>query len=123
MLGSERLWILLLALTAFLAGGAGGILMGRRMAPRVEVGPFADFEARFVETFSLDEEKRRDLHYILDRYHAEVEAEESEQVALLEDKLGQIGAKWRDRIRTWILSPEERDVFDRLVAATPSPTN
>ena len=123
MLGSERLWILLLALTAFLAGGAGGLLVGRRMAPSPQVGPFADFEARFADTFSLNEEERRDLHYILDRYHAEVESAEADLVVLLEGKLEQIGMKCRERIRTWVLSPDEREVFDRLVAAAPSPSN
>ncbi|MFT5290128.1 MAG: hypothetical protein ACI8QS_001968 [Planctomycetota bacterium] len=116
MLRSERFWILLLALTAFLAGGAGGVVMGRQMAPTVEIGPFADFEALFTARFSLDEQEQRDLRYILGRYHAEVEALEAKQVALREDELAQIGATWRERIRTWVLSPEERDIFDQLVA-------
>ena len=121
MLSSERLWILLLALTAFLAGGAGGVLVGRQMAPVVERGPFADFEERFATTFSLDDTERRDLRYILDRYHADVEALEASRAAELEDQLAEIGARWRDRIRNWVLSPEERRTFDRLVAGLEPP--
>ena len=85
------------------AGGAGGVLVGRQMAPVVERGPFADFEERFATTFSLDDTERRDLRYILDRYHAEVEAEEAGQASTIQAELEQIGAKWRERIRAWIL--------------------
>lgn len=116
MLQSERLWILLLALTAFLAGAAGGILVGRQMAPTVEAGHFSDFEVRFASAFSLDDQARRDLRYILDRYHAEVEALEAGEAWRLADELEEIGLRWRERIRTWILSPDQRADFDRLVA-------
>ena len=119
MLQSERLWILLLALTAFLAGGAGGILVGRELAPVVERGPFADYENLLSDSFSLDEAARRDLRYILERYHAEVEACEADRAALFEDELEEIGARWRERIRTWILTPDQRQTFDRLIAGQP----
>ena len=57
-MSSTRLWILVLALTSFLAGSAAGLLLGRRLAPpAVERGPFSDYAALLVTRFDLEPER------------------------------------------------------------------
>jgi len=113
-MSSERLWILVLAAVSFLAGAAGGILYAVQLDPPRSSGPFAAYEEAFAEVFDLDRRRARDLHAVLDRYHGDLEELKARAVRDLEPELVQLGHTCRERIRKYVLAPDELDEFDRL---------
>lgn len=117
MIGSERFWIVLLALVAFLAGAAAGVLWAIDRAPVRERLPLDGYEDRLALEFGLDPEQRQDLRTILNLYHADIEDLKVRQMGGAEADLVKLGLTCRDRIRKWVLSPEERARFDRLTAS------
>lgn len=120
-MSSTRLWILVLALTSFLAGSAAGLLLGRRLAPpAVERGPFSDYAALLVARFDLEPERALRLRAVLELYHRDLEELKSRHVAEAEPDLIRLGEACRQRIRDYVLPPESQAAFD-VEAAAPSP--
>lgn len=117
---SERLWIVILALTAFCAGLAAGVLLGLRQRPAIEPGPFAAYEARMRETFDLDDERMRHLRAILESYEDEIESLKESKIAELEDKLETEGIEHRELVRTWVVPEHRRQEFDLWVGGLPA---
>lgn len=117
---SERLWILILALTSFCAGLAGGVLLGLGRAPAAETGPFLAYETRMREAFGLDEERMRHLRYILDRYQDKIEGLKERNIAALDDELVEEGETHRELIRTWVVPEHRRQEFDLWVEGLPA---
>jgi hypothetical protein len=117
---SERLWMLILALTSFCAGLAAGVLIGLVRQPAGEPGPFAAYEARMREVFDLDAERSRHLRYILDRYADKIESLKERNIAALEDELINEGQTHRDLIRKWVVPAERRQEFDLWVEGLPA---
>ncbi len=115
-MNSERLWILVLALVCFLAGLAGGLLAADRIRPHAPTGPFAGYVASFADTFDLDEERTRDLRFLMDRYHRDIEDLKARHVQGMEDELIQLGDICRDRIKTYVLPVDRHDEYDLLAA-------
>ncbi len=112
-MSSARLWILILALTSFLAGAAGGVLGARRFAPPApDPGPFADYWELMVETYDLPPDRARNLRAILSLYHDDLEELKSRQVESLEPELVRIGLTCRRRISDRVLTEAQRDQFD-----------
>lgn len=110
-----RLWILLLVVTSFLAGGAGGVLLGLSMRPPAETpGAFADYEALLVERFDLSEERARGLRVVLDQYQRRVERLKARNDAELEPELAKLGLTFRSVVRDTVLPPDRREEFSRL---------
>ena len=54
-MNNVRLWVVLLALTSFLAGLSSGLFVAaREREPQRSQGPFDDYRTAFVERFQLD---------------------------------------------------------------------
>jgi len=117
-MSSARLWILLLALTSFLAGSAGGLLAGMRLArPAPERGAFSDYAALLVERFDLERDRERRLKAVLELYHRDLEELKSRHVAEAEPELIRLGEACRQRIRDYVLPPESQASFDAQAQA------
>ena len=119
-MNSERLWILILAATAFCAGLAGGVLITFGRHPAQEPGPFHAYEQRLIETFELDPERTRNLRYILESYHDEIETLKEKSVAALEPELVKQGLRHRELIRTWVVPEHRRQEYDLWVGGLPA---
>ncbi len=117
---SERLWVLILAATAFCAGIAGGVLLSLHWRAEREPGRFQNYEQRMVETFGLDEEHARYLRYILESYDDEIEALKERSVAALDPELVKQGLRHRELIRTWVVPEHRRQEFDLWVGGFPA---
>jgi hypothetical protein len=113
-MSSTRLWIVLLAVTSFLAGLAGGILTGTRIAPRsVERGPYDDYAEMLVRSYDVAPERERHLRAFLEQYHRDLEELKARHVAGAEAELVRLGEICRQRIREYVLTEEGRAAFDR----------
>ena len=120
MIRSERLWVCHLTGVSFLAGTAAGILWTLDRAPLREAPPFHGYEERLSRAFDLDPEQRLDLRTILNLYHAGVEELKVRQMGGVEPDLVKLGLTCRDRIKKWVLRPDERARFDELSGARAS---
>lgn len=117
---SERFWVVVLALTAFCAGLAGGVLLSFRRATGQEAGPFGAYEQRMIAAFDLDDERVNSLRYILRKYQEKIEALKESNIAALDDELVKIGRAHRELIRTWVVPEHERQEFDLWVGGLPA---
>jgi hypothetical protein len=122
-----RLWVSILALTAFLAGLACGPLIMAWLFPQeraLSSGPFADYERMLVNTFQLETERREPLHAILDQYRRDLESIKDRHMAdymsAMESELTDLGRAYREEIRDSVLPPDRRGEFDRLVMGLPA---
>ncbi len=115
-MNSVRLWILLLAVVSFLAGGAGGFLFGLEM-PRSDPVPFAAFAEPFADEFDLDSRERRILRMAMREYDLGLDELKSRIVAdeLAEDLI-RLGLECRAHIRDYVLPPDRLEEFDTRVA-------
>jgi hypothetical protein len=127
---SLRLWVSILALTAFLAGLACGPLVTAWLFPPARAaasGPFADYERLLVQKFSLAPERREPLHVILDQYRRDIEGIKDQHMAdymtSMEPALREKGLQCREEIRDKVLPESERPEFDRLVSGLPLPNH
>ena len=115
---SERLWVLLLGLTLFGAGFAGGMLYALRRAP--ETRPFAAYEAQMTEAFGLDEERVRNLRYILQHYQEEIEALKERNLAALDPELVKLGLEHRNLVRERVVPEHYLQQFDLWAGGLPA---
>jgi hypothetical protein len=117
MTGNLRVWIALLVVTSFLAGLAGGTLLGLRIGPEpAERGPFADYEGLLQQRFELSPERSRGLHAVLDQYQRQIENLKNRNAAALEPELARLGLTFRTVVRDTVLPPDRREEFQRLSA-------
>jgi hypothetical protein len=114
-MSSTRFWIVLLAVTSFLAGMAGGVLAGIHVAPKaVERGPYDDYAAILAATYDIPPERERHLRAFLERYHRDLEDLKDRHVADAEAELIRLGEICRQRIRDYVLTETDRASFDRV---------
>ena len=112
---SVRFWIVVLVLTSFLAGGAGGILVGLKLNPPAATpGAFPDFEQLLVERFELSDARARGLRVVLDQYHRRIESIKSRNASSLEPELAKLGLTFRGVVRDTILPADRREEFTRM---------
>ncbi len=125
MTGSLRLWIVLLAATSFLAGTAGGVVLGMELAnDPPERGSFADYETLLLSEFELSPDRARGLRRVLDQYQRQIENLKNRNAAALEPELARLGLTFRGVVRDTVLPADERQRFERLAAGFPiQPTN
>jgi hypothetical protein len=117
-----RLWILLLACSAFGAGVGVGWIVSSRIQARAERerggGPFEGFERQFVQTFKISPEREHLLRELLAAYQREIDGLEQAQLdsgrVELERNLVKLGLTYQDRIRNSVLPPDQRTEYDRL---------
>jgi hypothetical protein len=113
-MSSTRLWIILLAVTSFLAGLAAGTLTGARIGPRApERRPYDDYAAMLVRTYEVPADRERHLRAFLEQYHRDLEELKARHVAGAEPELIRLGETCRQRIRDYVLSGDARAAFDR----------
>jgi hypothetical protein len=115
---SERFWVVVLGLTLVGAGFAAGVLVQLRRTP--ESRPFAAYEAQMIEAFGLDEERVRNLRYILQHYQEEVEALKERNLAALDPELVKIGLEHRALVRERVVPEHYLQQFDLWAAGLPA---
>ena len=116
-MSSARFWIVVLALTSFLAGSVAGVLFAERLSPPApERVPFADYARLLMETYDLPAEKLRPLHATLALYHRDLENLKSRHMSELEPELVSLGKTCRDRIRKYVLPEEQLTSFEQDAA-------
>ena len=119
-----RLWVVILTLVAFIAGGATGWLFaagGNR--PQTPRGPFSEYEEKFVETFHLSAERAQLLRVVLASYAkdvAEIKDRHMADITIgMEPELAEKGRYYRDLIHDKVLPENKRAEFDALALGTP----
>lgn len=118
-MSSERLWVLVLALTAFCAGLAAGVLLSFRRVSAADGRAFSLYESQMIEAFDLDQERVKNLRYILQDYQEEIDALKVRNIASLDPELVKIGHEHRDLIRTWVVPAHFHQEFDLWVGGLP----
>jgi hypothetical protein len=121
-----RLWIGVLALVAFGAGVATGLLTSVRLNPRqVRPGPFADYQLLLQQTFDLSPARAQALSQVMGLYARDVESVRERYLAKagsdMQKELERYGLQYRDQIRNHVLPPDQRERFDRLSEEGPLP--
>lgn len=116
-----RLWIAVLALTAFLGGLGSGLLAGEvRHRQDPARGAFDDYRELFVDRLDLDPDRDRLLRELLRNYENDVkrvrDRHSSELLAAMEPELRELGERYRNLIRNRLLDPQRRAAYDRLLA-------
>jgi len=114
---SERLWVLVFALTTFFAGLAAGVLLSSRRDR--EERPLGAYEQRMVEAFNLDEEGVRNLRWILRDYQEKIDDLKESNIAALDGELVKIGRSHRELIRNKVVPEHHRQQFDLWVGGLP----
>ncbi|HUR29645.1 MAG TPA: hypothetical protein VM509_15755 [Planctomycetota bacterium] len=117
-----RLWILLLACTAFGAGLGVGWFASNRTHSKVDVGaesgPFEGFQREFARTFKISKERERLLAELLASYQREIDGLEEAQLESgrsdLEKQLVKLGLTYQELIRNSVLPSDQRSEYDRL---------
>jgi len=122
-----RLWVAILALTAFLAGVATGPWVSAWFMPGPRVvsdGAFDEYERALAQTFDLSPERRAPLRAILDEYRRDIERIKDRHMAdymsSMEPDLRLLGRAYREEIRDKVLPESRREEFNRLALAIPS---
>ncbi len=114
-----RVWVTLLALSAFGAGlGVGWWASARAQEPAQVDSAFAAFERRFCDEFELEPARARAFHALLENYEKDLERAREQALtvgmASTGPELAQLGRRYRDWMRNFVLPPDARDHFDRL---------
>ena len=119
-----RLWVAVLTLVAFIAGGATGWLVaagGNR--PQPARGPFSEYQAKLVDTFHLSDERAQLLRAVLASYAKDIAEIKDRHMADItsgmEPELAEKGRYYRDLIHDKVLPENKRAEFDALVLGTP----
>lgn len=121
-MNSLRLWVALLALSAFAAGLAAGALVTEARAGEPPRGsePFADYRLAMVERFGLEPERERLFGELLRNYQQSIDETRERLLAEhrpeLERELAEIGARYQAYIRDHVMPPARRAEFDALSA-------
>lgn len=119
-----KLWIAVLALSAFGAGVGVGWYGSNRVQAGLEreraSGPFDAFRREFIATFKPSPERARLLGELLAHYQSEIEGLERLQLERgrgeRERELEKLALTYRERIRNSVLPPDQRADYDRLAA-------
>jgi hypothetical protein len=121
---SLRLWAVILAIVAFLAGGGTGWLLAASANRPVRArGPFSDYEQKLVDTFRLSDERTALLRVVLASYEKDIgeikDRHMAEVTSGMEAELAERGRYYRDLIHDKVLPETKRSEFDALAIGTP----
>ena len=123
-MNSLRVWAVILALVAFIAGGATGWLLaagGNRPPP--SRGPFSDYQQKLVETFQLSDERAQLLRVVLTNYEKDIAEIKDRHMADItsgmEPELSEKGRYYKDLIHDKVLPENKRSEFDALALGIP----
>ena len=114
---SLRLWIALLALVSFAAGGAAGTLVAATaFRPAPATGPFTEYERELARTFQLSPERTALLHVLISGYQRDIDriksAHMTHTLSAMEPELATTGRWYREQIRDKVLPPGKQAEFD-----------
>ncbi len=110
-MSSERFWILVLAVTSFLAGLAAGVLFSLdRIGPDAG-GPFGSYRERLVVEYGLSDYEAGRLQQILAAYDEEIERLKARQLQAFDADLIRAGRECSERIATYIIPEDRKDEF------------
>jgi len=119
-----RVWVAILTLVAFIAGGATGWLLaagGNR--PQPPRGAFSDYQEKFVETFQLSDERAELLRVVLASYAKDIAEIKDRHMADItsgmEPELAEKGRYYRELIHDKVLPENKRAEFDSLALGAP----
>ncbi len=117
-----RLWIALLALTAFGAGASAGLWLAVRLQPE-EPRPFSDYEKLFLQEFELEPARARLFRDLLAAYADDRSAVERKHLAAyrssMEADLRRLGRDYSDLLRNHVLESDDRARFEALALGQP----
>jgi len=119
-MNSERFWVSILVAVTFLTGLASGVLVGPRVMPPVDPGPFASYQTRLAEEFDLSSEQRARLRWLMGDYAQRLKAVEARFLNETAAERARIGRACRDTIREHILEGEDRDRFQAMAEGVAS---
>lgn len=123
-MGALRIWVVILALVSFTAGGVGGLLL----APQggsvyADAGHFKDYQQHFVEHFDLSRERADLLADLLRRYESEFESVRQRALERsmtdMEPELVRLGNRYRGIIRNNVLPLSKRGEFTDFALPEP----
>ena len=123
-MGALRIWVVILALVSFTAGGVGGLLL----APRggsvyADAGHFRDYQQHFARQFDLSPERADLLAQLLRRYESEFESVRQRALERsmtdMEPELVRLGNRYRGIIRNNVLPLSQREEFTDSALAEP----
>ena len=117
-MSSERFWALVLAFTTFCVGLAAGVLFSSSRDQ--EERPFGAYEQRMIDAFDLDEERVRNLRWILRDYQEKIDVLKETNIAALDAELVKIGREHRELIRSRVVPEHHRQQFDLWVGGLPA---
>ena len=114
---SLRLWIGLLILVSFAAGGAAGTLVAATaFRPAPATGPFTEYERELSRTFQLSPERTALLHVLIAGYQRDIDRIKSTHMAhslsAMEPELASTGRWYREQIRDKVLPPGKQAEFE-----------
>lgn len=123
-MGAMRIWVVVLALVSFSAGGVGGLLLAPQgSAVYAETGHFRDYHRHFVERFELSPERANLLGSLLRHYERDFESVRQRalerSMSDMEPELVRLGNRYRDIIRNNVLPESQRDQFTEFAQAQP----
>lgn len=119
-----RVWIVVLAATAFLAGLATARLMDSK--PPQEPAKFELFAERFCTEFGIDPDSERAQHMrvILQSYEEDKLRVERRHwtvyQAAMDDELVALGQQYEGRFRDKVVPPRQRALYESLVGESPA---
>lgn len=117
-MNSVKLWIAALVAVSFLAGGVGGYTLATRGQRASSAQPMAPYAERLAGLFELDEQRRADLRFVLDRYEQDLDDLEARYLReQMEDDLVELGERTLERLRLYVIPPEALEEFDALCRA------
>lgn len=114
-MSSPRLWILVLVAMTLLTGGVAGYLLGAAGRSADDDRLMADYADRLAARFDLDETRRRDLRFVLERYEKDLYDLEARYLReRMEDELVELGERTTERIRRYVIPVDRLEEFDAL---------
>ncbi len=127
-MNSERFWILMLTLAAFLAGGAGGALLVHETELGAELRadsgrqlPYGPYHERLVRAYGLDEQHAGYLEAALREYADQVDILRQRSLRGLDAELIKAGEDCFSKIREYVIPADRREEFDRLAGGLSVP--
>lgn len=123
-MNSYRFWIVIASTIWFISGIVVGLsAAGAWKKELPEPSPVEHYTARMISEFGMQPERAELFRQLMDEYQEEIEDVREQHIARqassMEPELARLGARYTDLIRDRVLSPAQRDQFERLSSELP----